>query len=90
MLTKQELVTKVAERQGITKKEAETQIDGVIEVLTSELVAGEDIRIPKFGTFKVKDMPARSARNPSTGASVQVPATRKISFQTATDLKEKM
>ncbi len=53
-------------------------------------VKGEEVSIPGFGKFKVQNKPARTARNPRTGESVAVPATRKLSFQPAKALKDSL
>lgn len=87
MINKPELVEKVAAEMGGTKKQAEDAVNAVFDVLTTSLIEGQDVRIPKFGTFKVKTTAARTGRNPSTGAAVEIPAGKKLAFQVASDLK---
>ena len=51
-------------------------------------VKGEEVSIPGFGKFKVQNKPARTGRNPSTGATIQIAASKKVSFQAAKALKD--
>lgn len=75
-MTKADLVEQVAEAigPGITKKDCAMVVDGFLNAVRQALAEGEHIEIRGFGTFKVREREARTARNPRTGDPVQVPA----------------
>lgn len=85
-----ELVEKIAADNSLTKAAAKTVVDGVLKAIADAAVAGEEVNFPGFGKFKVKESPAREGRNPSTGAAVPIPASKKVSFQPAKALKDRM
>jgi nucleoid DNA-binding protein len=87
-MNKAELVADVAERMSDSKMKAEEAVNAVFDALTSALKKGEDVRLPAFGVFDVKDTAARTARNPQTGEEVAVPAGRKVRFKPGKALKE--
>lgn len=78
----------VAAEPKLTKAQAKAVIDGVFKALTEAAVKGEEISIPGFGKFKVQAKPARVGRNPATGGTVQIAASRKVAFQPAKALKD--
>ena len=88
-MTKRELVEVVAERANVSKAEAERVYNAVFEVLAEEVAKGE-ARVDGFGTFKVAQRAARQAKNPRTGAIVEVPAKKVVTFKPATGLKAKV
>ena len=75
-----------------TKLHSKTPVAALIEAACEQYetaaVRGEEVSIPGFGKFKVQDKPARTGRNPSTGAAIQIAATRKVVFQPAKALKD--
>ena len=84
-----DLVTFVADEDGkITKTQAKALVDSVFAAITSAAVKGEEVSLPGFGKFKVQDKPARTGRNPSTGAAIQIAASKKLVFQPAKALKD--
>ncbi|ESQ84997.1 MULTISPECIES: HU family DNA-binding protein [unclassified Asticcacaulis] len=85
-----DLVEKLAAAHSLTKANAKTIVDDVLKAITDAAVAGEEVNFPGFGKFKTKDVPAREARNPATGATIQVAASKKVSFQAAKALKDKL
>lgn len=85
-----ELVTKIAEDTGLTKTEAKAVVDGVFAAIADAAVAGEEISIPGFGKFKVKASAAREGRNPSTGATINIAASKKLGFSPAKALKDQL
>ena len=87
-MNKAELVADVAERMSDSKMKAEEAVNAVFDALTSALKKGEDVRLPAFGVFDVKDTAARTARNPQTGEEVAVPAGRKVRFKPGKALKD--
>ncbi|MBI1407022.1 MAG: HU family DNA-binding protein [Caulobacter sp.] len=72
----------------LTKAQAKAVVDGVFAAIRDAAVKGEEVSIPGFGKFKVQDKPARTGRNPSTGATIQIAASKKVSFQAAKALKD--
>ncbi|CAN5185635.1 HU family DNA-binding protein [soil metagenome] len=85
-----ELVEKIATDSGLTKADAKKVIDGVFVAIADAATAGDEISLPGFGKFKVKDSPARQGRNPSTGAVIDIAASRKLAFTPAKALKDKL
>ena len=79
-MNKTEFVRAVAEKAGITKKEAAAVVNAVLEVIEETVKKGEEIRIPGFGTFKVVTRKERKGRNPRTGKEIIIPATRVVKF----------
>mgnify|MGYP001806580255 CR=1 FL=1 len=87
-MNKAELIAAVAEVTGEPKTKVGDTIDAVFDALTKALQAGDEVRVPNFGVFKVVETAARKARNPQTGAEVKVPAGRRARFQAGKALKE--
>ncbi len=87
-MNKVDLVRSATERLDIARKDAMELIDGLFEDIQDAVVAGEAVKIPGFGQFKVRDRAARMARNPATGEQVKVPAKRVFKFLPAKALKE--
>jgi DNA-binding protein HU-beta len=84
-----DLVTYVADQDGkITKTQAKALVDSVFAAITSAAVKGDEVSLPGFGKFKVQNKPARTGRNPSTGAAIQIAASKKLVFQPAKALKD--
>ena len=81
-----EFVDAVATEARLTKTQAREVIDAVFTAVTKGLVAGEKINVSGFGTFEVKDKPARI--NPSTGEKIEIDARKAVSFKPAKNLKE--
>jgi nucleoid DNA-binding protein len=87
-MNKQALVEWVHEKIGGTKVQAEEVVNGMIEAIVMTLKKGGEVSIAGLGSFKVKPRAARLARNPKTGATVQVPATKVPKFTAAKALKD--
>ncbi len=87
-MNKAELVADVAERMNDSKMKAGEAVDAVLDAITTALKAGDEVRLPAFGVFKVKQTAERMGRNPQTGEEVPVPAARKARFTPAKALKE--
>lgn len=88
MLNKPEFVTLLAERCEVTKKDAEEMYDDVFGTLADAIAGGEEVAIAGLGRVKIADRPARMARNPKTGDTVEVPAKKAPKFQFAKNIKE--
>ena len=87
-VTLRQLAASLAERHALPKKQADAFVADVFGDVVAHLKAGERVRIGGLGVIEVKSRPARMARNPATGAPVQVAASKKIAFRAAKELKE--
>ena len=87
-LNKAGLADKINEVVGGPKAQAERAMDAVVDAIVSTLKGGGEVSIAGLGIFSVKNRAARTARNPKTGATVQVPATRVPKFRAAKAFKE--
>lgn len=87
-MNKAGLIDVVHEVIGDTKTKAEAVVEKIIETITKELKKGEDVAIAGLGSFVVKKRAARVARNPKTGAAVNVPAVTVPKFKPAKALKD--
>ncbi|MBV8530150.1 MAG: HU family DNA-binding protein [Candidatus Eremiobacteraeota bacterium] len=87
-MNKVDLVRSALDRLEISRKDAVAVIDGIFEDIQAAVIAGEPVKIPGFGQFKVRDRAARMARNPATGEQVKVPAKRVFKFLAAKALKD--
>ena len=87
-MNKVDLVRSALDRLEISRKDAVALIDGIFEDIQAAVIAGEPVKIPGFGQFKVRDRAARMARNPATGEQVKVPAKRVFKFLAAKALKD--
>ena len=82
-----ELANIIAEQTKSTKKAAKETVQLVLDTVAAQLGAGNTVRLSGFGTFEVKDVAARTGRNPSTGEELQIEATKRVGFKAATALK---
>ena len=87
-MNKTELIAAVAEKTGMTKKDAERVINATFETITCSLVKGDKVSISGFGIFEVKAREARVGRNPRTKETIQIPATRLPVFKASKALKD--
>lgn len=83
-----ELSDKIAEQLGISKADGRKAVDAVVAALSAAAAAGEEVTISQFGKFKVKATPARQGRNPSTGATIQIAAAKKLTFAPAKAVRD--
>ena len=87
-MNKTELIAAVAEKVGMTKKDAERVVNATMEAITESLVKGDKVQVSGFGIFEVKAREARVGRNPRTKEAIQIPATRLPAFKAAKALKD--
>lgn len=87
-MTKLELVSAVAGATELSKKCAGEVVDTVLAEITKALVAGENVTFTGFGTFKVNERAARTGRNPQTGETIQIPASKAVTFKAGKTLKD--
>ncbi len=89
-MKKSELVAAVAAKAELSKKDAEKALTAVIDAMTEALVAGEKVQLVGFGTFEAREREARTAKNPRTGETVEVAASRVPAFKAGQALKAKV
>jgi DNA-binding protein HU-beta len=87
-LNKAELVAAVADKAGMTKKDAEKALDATFDAITGELTNNSKIQLVGFGSFEVKSREARVGRNPKTKETIQIPASKAPVFKAGKALKE--
>ncbi len=90
-MTKAELVGKVAEAaEGVSKKQVEELIDATFDAIAVAVKKEKRFAVPGFGTFTVRNRAARTGRNPQTGATIKIKASKTVGFKPAPSLKEKL
>ncbi len=89
-MTKTELIWAVAEKTGITKKDAERVINVTLDTISAQLAAGEKVQLSGFGIFETKTRAARIGRNPRTKESIQIPAAKAPVFKASKALKDQV
>ncbi|EIC22057.1 HU family DNA-binding protein [Thiorhodovibrio frisius] len=87
-MNKSEIVDTMAEKADISKTAAAKALDGFIDAITHALKEGDTVSIIGFGNFVVKERAARTGRNPQTGASIQIAASKSPSFKAGKALKD--
>lgn len=87
-MTKADLISAIATDTGFSKKDSETALGSVINAITKSLKSGNDVRLVGFGTFKVSERAARSGRNPRTGETIKIAASKVPTFKAGKELKE--
>ena len=89
-MNKTEFVQKIAEKTGSTKKDAAAFVDAYAEVITEALKSGDKVAFPGFGTYEVRERAARTGRNPATGETIQIAASKSPAFNAGKALKDAM
>ena len=87
-MNKTELIAAVAEKTGLTKKDAERAINATVEAITESLVKGDKVSVSGFGIFEVKNREARVGRNPRTKETIEIPASKQPAFKASKALKD--
>lgn len=87
-MTKAELVDKIAEKSGLTKKDSGKALDTVFEAITESLAGGERVQLVGFGSFEVRSRSARKGRNPQTGREIEIGARQVPAFKAGKALKD--
>lgn len=86
-LTFNQFVDAVAQRTKATRKDAKAWVEHTFETIKQHIPKG--VKIPGFGKFQVRQLKARTGRNPQTGAAIKIPARSKVAFSASKELKEK-
>ena len=89
-MNKTELIAAVAEKAEISKKDAEKALKAFTDTVAEELKKGEKVQLVGFGTFEVSKREAREGRNPRTGETMKIAATRMPKFKAGKALKDMM
>jgi DNA-binding protein HU-beta len=89
-MTKPELAKQVAAVAGLIGEQAKSAVAVVFDTIASELAAGHDVAIAAFGKFSVADRAAREGRNPATGETIAIAASRGAKFSAAAGLKQQL
>ncbi|MET3645410.1 HU family DNA-binding protein [Phyllobacterium ifriqiyense] len=83
-----DLAERLAEAHGLTKTQAKAVVEDVLKGISEAAAKGDEVSLNGFGKFKVQDKPEREGRNPSTGATIKIAASKKLVFQPAKALKD--
>lgn len=86
-MNKAELISNVAERAELTKKDSEKAVNAVLETIGSALQRGDKVQLVGFGTFEIRERAARKGRNPQTGEEIDIAAARVPVFKAGKSLK---
>lgn len=88
MISKSDLIRTVAEKTNLTQAKASDVVNTIFDTITDSLRKGEEVRLIGFGSFRVAERAARTARNPRTGEVIRVPAQRRPTFSPGSGLIE--
>ena len=88
MANKQDLIAKVVEATGLTKKDATASVNTVFDTVKDYLAEGEKVQLIGFGNFEVRERAARQGRNPQTGEAISIAASKVPAFKAGKALKE--
>ena len=87
-MNKTELIAAVAEKTDLSKKDADAAVSAVLGAITDAIKAGDKIQLVGFGTFEVRNRAAKQGRNPRTGETMTVPASKVPAFKAGKALKD--
>ena len=88
IMTKADLISVVAEKTELKKKDVDTAVNAAFEAIIQALTAGDKVAIAGFGSFDVKDIAEHQGRNPATGETITVAASKKVTFSAAKAMKD--
>lgn len=87
-MNKSELIDAIAESADLSKAAAGRALDGAIDAISGALKSGDQVTLVGFGTFSVKERAAREGRNPQTGATIQIKASKSPAFKAGKTFKD--
>ena len=87
-MNKTELIAEVANKAGLSRKDAEKALGAVVETITEAVVKGDKVQLVGFGSFETKQREPRTGRNPKTKETIEIPATRVPVFKAGKALKD--
>lgn len=86
-MNKNELIANVAARTGMSRQQASDAVNSMLASITSALKEGEEVRLPGFGNFSVRERAARTGRNPATGQTIRIPEQKSLRFSPSGSLR---
>lgn len=86
-MSKNELIDAMAEKSGLTKKDCDAAVKAFVDAVSEEMVKGGKVQLVGFGTFETSERAARAGRNPQTGETVNIPASKVVRFKAGKGLK---
>ena len=89
-MNKTELITVVAQKTDLSKRDAERVVKTVFDTITEELAKGDKVQVIGFGTFEVRERAAREGRNPQNGKTITIAASKSPAFKAGKGLKEQV
>ena len=89
-MNKTELINQVAERAGLSKKDAEPALNAMLDTVSDALAQGDKVQLVGFGSFEIKARDARMGRNPKTKEPIEIPATKAPVFKAGKALKDRV
>jgi DNA-binding protein HU-beta len=89
-MTKNDLADRVAERTGLSGSQARQAVESAIDAVSDELAAGGEVAVAGFGKFSVSQRAARQGRNPATGETINIAASKAAKFSAASALKKRL
>lgn len=87
-MKKPELAAAIAEKAGVTKEKAGEIINAITDEITNAMAKNDPVTLIGFGTFSVRERSARTGKNPQTGASIQIAASKSVGFKAGKSLKD--
>ena len=89
-MNKAQLINALANKCHLTRKDADLAVNAMFDIIIDQLEKGEKVQIVGFGCFDVRERPARKGRNPMTGETIEIDASRSVSFKPGRTLKDAM
>ncbi len=89
-MNKAQLIQALASNYNITRKDADIAVNGIFELIINQLKKGDRVQIVGFGSFDVRERPARVGRNPMTGETISIDESRSVSFKAGKSIKDAM
>ena len=87
-MNKNELISAIADKSGLSKKDSEKALTATVDAITCALANGDKVQLVGFGIFEVKERAARAGHNPKTKEPIQIPASRVPQFKAGKVLKD--
>lgn len=87
-MTKHDLINKIAEKTNMSKKSVDEMIDAFIETVVEAVKDGDKVQLVGFGVFEAVEKPERTGRNPATGETITIPASKAFKFKPGSNLKK--
>lgn len=87
-MNKTDLINNISSKSGLTKKDVETVLNGVLGEITDALSTGDKVQLIGFGTFETRKRSGRVGRNPQTGKEIEIPESNVPAFKAGNKLKE--